>query len=192
MLALHCTPPPHVPTFVHDALQVEFAHETNPAHAPAPVQQIEVDVAVLETFPLHDGEPEHTSVHCAVALHVTLPLHAWSLHETLHVVPEHLMSPRHAAVSHTMPHCAAVHVTSFWHELYAHFALQLEPPHVMLPVHALPPPSEQSIVHDVDLLQSMSPHALKPQSISHGTPAGHTVGPEHALFAVQSNTHTPC
>ncbi len=190
--AVQLTPPPHEPEFVHDALQLVFPHDTSPAHAPAPVQQIALVVAALETLPVHDGEPEQISVHCVVALHVTLPLHAWSPHVTLQFDPEHVMSPRHAVVSHAMVHCDAVHVTSFWHELYAHFTSQLEPPHWMLPRHALPPPSEQSMVHAVDLLQSMSPHALKPQSISHGTPAGHTVGPEHALFEVQSKTHTPC
>ena len=41
------------------------------------------------------------------------------------------------------------------------------------------------MTHDDDFEQSSAPHDVKPQSISHGTPAGHVTPLAHAPFAVQ-------
>ena len=92
----------------------------------------------------------------------------------------------HAFVSHVTLHVCAEHVMSFAHERYPQWRSQLDPPQLIVPVHSLPPPAAQSILHDDALLQSMSPHDVKPQSISHGMPAGHVVFVMQAPFAVQS------
>lgn len=134
------------------------AQETLPAHAPAPVQQSVLVCAVLVTVPEHDGLPAHVTSHFVVALHVTLPLHAWSPHLTVDVCPPTVTLPLHALVSHVTLHVCAEHVMSFAHERYPQWRSQLDPPQLIVPVHSLPPLMLQSILHDEDLLQSMSPH----------------------------------
>ena len=66
--------------FVQPISHVCFAHDTLPPHDPAPLQQSVLVCAMLDTVPEHDGLPLQITLHCVVALHVTLPLHAWSLH----------------------------------------------------------------------------------------------------------------
>ena len=83
MLAVHCVPDKHDGVFVHPILHVCFPHETFPAHDPEPLQQSVLVCAALDTVPEHDGLPLQSTSHFDVALHVTLPLHAWSLHVTL-------------------------------------------------------------------------------------------------------------
>ena len=134
-------------------------HETLPAHAPLPVQHTVVVCAALEIVPEQPGLPEHVTSHFVVELIVMLPLHAWSLHETVAVCPLVVMFALHALVSHVTLHVCAVHVMSLSHDKYPQWRSQLDPPHAIVPVHSLPPLIVQSILHDDDLLQSMSPQA---------------------------------
>jgi hypothetical protein len=76
VFALHCVPPAHDPEFVQPISHVFCEHETLPPHEFAPLQHSVLALAALETAPEHEGEPLHAMLHCVVALHVTLPLHA--------------------------------------------------------------------------------------------------------------------